>query len=113
MAPDMGSVTVESSLYVLLPGFRWTKAGSRAATVRSHDVGPGAVAAIEGDPQVQSLFRMVDSMGLGQLSADMKRKGLTVGARPAARCRVVPGRRQPRPRGVALPLDNRPTSADK
>ncbi len=80
LAPDMESVTVRSSLYVMGPGGYWSEAVFRSGTIRSSDVGPGAVDVIADDPQVKSLFGMVDSLGFGGITPEMKRKGLAVGA---------------------------------
>ena len=79
LAADMSSVTVESTLYVRGPG-GWTRGASRSGTLQTGDVGPGAVQEIAGDPQIQSAFGLVDSLGFGQVSGEMKQKGLLVGA---------------------------------
>ena len=80
MAPDMESVTVEAVLYVRGPRGDWTKTITRAGSIRSNEVAPGAVAAIADDPQVKTVFGMFDAMGFGGVSPEMKRKGLAVGA---------------------------------
>jgi hypothetical protein len=80
MAPDMSSVTVESSLWVRGPNGAWTRAATRSGTLRTGDVAPGAVDAVADDPQVKAAFGLIDSVGLFQVTEEMKRKSLTVGA---------------------------------
>ena len=79
LAADMGAVTVESTLYVRGIG-GWTRGASRSGSLRTGDVNPDAVQAVAEDPQVKSAFGLVDSLGFGQVSGEMKQKGLLVGA---------------------------------
>lgn len=80
LAPDLGSVTVESALYVRTASGGWTKGPWRAGTIRVGDVAPGAAEAVADDPQVKAAFGMVDSIAPGMVTPEMKRKGLDVGA---------------------------------
>ena len=77
--PDLSGVTVESGLWIRSGG-RWMPFGSRAATVRPEDLGQEAGKTIEADPQVQGAFRIVESLGLGAIPADMKQRSLRIGA---------------------------------
>jgi hypothetical protein len=80
LAPDFNSVTVESALFVRGPNGVWTRGPWRSGTLRSGDVDAGAAQALADDPQVKSAFQIVDSIGFGGVSEEMKRRSLTVGA---------------------------------
>jgi hypothetical protein len=80
LAPDLGSVTVESALFVRGPNGVWTRGPWRSGTLRSGDVAPGAAEALADDPQVKAAFQVVDSIGFGGVSEEMKRKSLAIGA---------------------------------
>jgi hypothetical protein len=77
--PDLSGVVVESSLWVCSGG-RWTAFGSRAATVRTDDLGNDAGKGIEADPQVQGVFGLVESLGLGEIPAEVKTRSVRIGA---------------------------------
>jgi hypothetical protein len=79
IAPDMSNVTVESTLWIRL-GDRWAPFGSRAATVRPEELGAEAGKGLEADPQIQSAFKVVESLGLGAIPADLKERSLRIGA---------------------------------
>ncbi len=80
LAADMGSVTVESALYVRDSRGVWTRGPSRSGSIRTGDAPLQEVQAVAEDPQVKSAFGLVDSLGFGQVSDEMKRKSLAVGA---------------------------------
>jgi len=81
LASDMASVTVESTLYVRNSQGAWTRGPSRSGTVRTDQAAtPGEVQEVADDPQVKSAFNLVDSLGFGLVSDDMKRKSLAIGA---------------------------------
>ncbi len=84
IAPDFGSVTVESSLFVRSAN-GWTRGAWRAGTIRTGDVAPGAAEAIADDPQVKSAFGLIDSIAPGMVTPQMKTKGLDVGGGPSRR----------------------------
>jgi hypothetical protein len=77
--PDLSNVTVESTLWIRV-GDRWVAFGSRAATVRPEDVGGEAARGLEADPQIQGAFKVVESLGLGAIPADVKNRSLRIGA---------------------------------
>ncbi len=77
--PDMSGVTVESTLWVR-NGDRWLPFGSRTATVRPEDLGNEAGKNLEADPQIQSAFKVVEMLGLGAISSDVKGRSLRIGA---------------------------------
>jgi hypothetical protein len=79
IAPDLSNVTVESTLWIR-GGERWVPFGSRAATVRPEDVGGDAGKGLEADPQIQGAFKVVESLGLGAIPADIKNRSLRIGA---------------------------------
>ena len=79
IAPDFGSVTVESALYVRTAN-GWTRGPWRAGTIRTGDFAPGAAEAVADDPQIKAAFGMIDSIAPGMVTPEMKRKSLDVGA---------------------------------
>jgi hypothetical protein len=79
IAPDMSNVTVESALWIRI-GDRWAPFGSRTATVRPEELGAEAGKGLEADPQIQSAFKVVESLGLGAIPADLKVRSLRIGA---------------------------------
>lgn len=80
IATDMASVSVELALWVRQHSDNWTRAGARSATVRTDDLGPEAGKDLEADPQVKMVFGLVESIGLGGVPPDVKRRSLNVGA---------------------------------
>ena len=79
IAPDMSDVTVESALWIR-NGDRWAQFGSRTATVRPEDVDAAAGKSLEADPQIQGAFKVVESLGLGAIPAELKTRSLRIGA---------------------------------
>jgi hypothetical protein len=79
IAPDMSNVTVETALWVRI-GDKWAAFGSRTATVRPDELGAEAGKGLEADPQIQSAFKVVESLGLGAIPADLKERSLRIGA---------------------------------
>lgn len=79
ISPDLSTVRVESILWVRRAG-RWGPAGSRVATVRTDQLHPRAGEPLADDPQVKGVFDLVESLGLGRIPEDAKRRSLNVGA---------------------------------
>jgi hypothetical protein len=79
IAPDMSNVTVESALWIR-SGDKWAQFGSRTATVRPDELAADADKGLEADPQIQSAFKVVESLGLGAVPADLKERSLRIGA---------------------------------
>jgi hypothetical protein len=76
----LSGVRVESALLVRLRPGRWVP-----AVVRSGQGRPGAAPApeanaIAADPQVQAVFRLVEGLGLGNVTPEIRQQGLNVGA---------------------------------
>lgn len=82
MAPDLSRIRVGIGLWVRGPQ-GWFEYGSRTAEVGPNDVPPAAAAGLENDPQVQSVFNFADALGLGAVTAEMKERGLRMGAATA------------------------------
>jgi len=80
MSPDLDNVTVEMTLWVRGPGDRWGPFGSRSVTVRPAEVKDDEGKDLAEDPQVQMAFRVIESLGLGQVPDDVRKKSLNVGA---------------------------------
>jgi len=78
--PDLDGVTVESTLWICAGPKRWIPFGSRTATVRPADVRADAGQKLADDPQVQSAFDIVESLGLGSVPAELKQRSLRIGA---------------------------------
>jgi len=80
MAPDFSSVTVECTLWVRRGRDHWEQAAVRTATVNPSTLGQGAGKPLAADPQVKAAFDLVDSLGLGQVGAEIRDRSLNVGA---------------------------------
>jgi hypothetical protein len=80
MADDFSSVTVETTLLTRAAPERWVPTIVHPVTVRSDDVQPGEGQGLAGDPQVQSVFRIVKGLGLGSVSPEIKQRSLNIGA---------------------------------
>jgi hypothetical protein len=79
ISPDLASVRVESTLWVRR-GPRWWPRGSRSSVARPDQLAPGAAEPLKDDPQIKAVFQTVESLGLGKVSDDVKRRSLNVGA---------------------------------
>jgi hypothetical protein len=77
---DLSQVTVETTLWVRAGGDRWVPSGSRSASVRPDDLAPEAGQHLAGDPQVQTAFSLVESLGLGTIPPEVKQRSLRIGA---------------------------------
>lgn len=80
IAPNLAGVQIETELLVRVGAENWRPAVSRTATVSPNQVQPGAGQALGSDPQVQAAFGLVESLGLGQISPEMKQTSLLMGA---------------------------------
>ncbi|AMV40100.1 hypothetical protein [Planctomyces sp. SH-PL62] len=79
LAPDLSRVMVEVALWVRGPR-GWDNYGSRNVIVRPEDVEPAAGADLARDPQIQSVFNIAESLGLGAVTGEMKDRSLRIGA---------------------------------
>ncbi len=80
IAPDLSGVQIESVLLVRVGAEDWRPAVRRASTIGADQVQPGAGQALADDPQVQAAFGLVESLGLGGVSPEMKQTSLLMGA---------------------------------
>jgi hypothetical protein len=78
-AEDMSGVKVEVVLYARIKDDRWERAAVKSVRVRTDEIKPGEGANIAADPQVTSIFKAVEGLGLN-LPADLKEKSLKIGA---------------------------------
>jgi hypothetical protein len=79
LSPDLASVMVETTLWVR-SGERWNPAIVRSSTIRPDDLPANAADGIADDPQVKAVFGVVESLGLGEVPPELKRRSLNVGA---------------------------------
>jgi hypothetical protein len=79
-AADLSSATVEMTLWGRDPRSGWIPLGKRAVTVRASEINRDEMKTIEDDPQVQSAFKVLQSLGLGAISADLKQTSVNIGA---------------------------------
>ena len=77
---DMAQATVESTLWVRTGADRWVPFVTRSASVRLDDLAPDAGRNIAGDPQVQTAFSIMESLGLGNIAPEFKQRSLRMGA---------------------------------
>jgi hypothetical protein len=80
LAPDFSSVAVETTLWVQQTRDQWVPAVSRSASVRPDALGPDAGKPLAADPQVKAALGIVDALGLGQVSPELKERSLNMGA---------------------------------
>ena len=78
-AEDLSGVTVIITLYARTNGERWEKAASRSVMVRGNEVGANDGANIGKDPQIDTVFKTAEGLGLA-IPADLKQKSLNIGA---------------------------------
>ena len=65
--------------YGRLPDGRWDKVATRSASVRTAEIRDGEGANIEADPQVKSVFKVAEGLGLN-VPDDIKQTGIKIGA---------------------------------
>ena len=79
LSPDFSAVSVETTLWVRA-GDRWNPAIVRPATIRPDDLPANAGDGLADDPQVKAAFGLVESLGLGEVPPELKRRSLNMGA---------------------------------
>jgi hypothetical protein len=79
IAPDLGSVSAESSLYYR-QGSDWGRGVWRSQGLQVGSVPPVVVSLVAGDPQVKAVMNLIDMIGAGFVSPEMKERGLVVGS---------------------------------
>jgi hypothetical protein len=79
MSGDFSRVTVETTLWAR-GGDRWVPAVVRSSTVNPDDLPANAGDGLADDPQVKSVFGVVESLGLGVVPPELKRRSLNMGA---------------------------------
>ena len=80
LGANFDSVSVEAGLYVRGPDGSWSRPIWRSGSIRAGDPAIGGGDDLAEDPQVKAAFGLVESLGLGSVSPEMKAKGLAVGA---------------------------------
>jgi hypothetical protein len=78
MNPGMDAVRITISLLVR-NGSRWSKAGSKTASVRTDALKPADGNDLARDPQVAAVFRVFESIGFG-FPPEVKQQSLNIGA---------------------------------
>jgi hypothetical protein len=73
-------VTVEMTLWVRTPNGVWSARGSRTARVRPQDLEHDAGKDLADDPQIATVFKVVEAIGLGSIDPELKRRSLNIGA---------------------------------
>ena len=78
VAPDLSAVSAESALYY--HGAKgWARGPWRTGSLQVGAVPPAVVAAVARDPQVRGVMELVESIGGGLVSPEMKDRGLVMG----------------------------------
>jgi hypothetical protein len=78
IAPDLTTVSAESTLYCY-NGSNWDRAVWRSQSLEVGTVPPIVVTMVAADPQVQAVMNLINSIGAGFVSPEMKERGLVVG----------------------------------
>ncbi len=79
IAPDLGSAAAESILYYRR-GSDWGRSIWRSQRLEVGAVPPVVVSLVAHDPQVKAVMNLIDAIGAGFVSPQMKERGLIVGA---------------------------------
>jgi hypothetical protein len=78
IAPDLGSAAAESTLYYRR-GSDWGRGIWRSQRLEVGAVPPVVVSLVARDPQVKAVMNLIDAIGAGFVSPEMKERGLIVG----------------------------------
>ncbi|WP_406695817.1 hypothetical protein V5E97_32935 [Singulisphaera sp. Ch08] len=112
ISPDFTMVRVNSTLWVRRAD-RWVPAGSRSAAVRPDELAANAGAPLADDPQVKGVFKLADSIGLGMVSDEMKKRSLSIGAATQQALGKVRSAMLDEMNHLILPVHETPTSEVK
>lgn len=104
-AEDLSGVAVEIVLYARMNGDRWEPAASKTVRVRGDEVRPGEGGNVAADPQVQTVFKTIEGLGLA-VPDDLKQKSLNIGAATQKALATARTLIQPELDALALPVDN-------
>jgi hypothetical protein len=74
IAPDLTTASAESTLYCY-NGSNWDRAVWRSQSLEVGTVPPIVVTMFAADPQVQAVMNLIDSIGAGFVSPEMKERG--------------------------------------
>ena len=110
--PDLTTVRVRSTLWVRRAE-RWGAAGARTAVVRSDELAANAGAPLADDPQVKGVFNLVESLGLGPVPEELKKRSLNIGAATQKALRQVRTLSLEDLNGLALPVHEVPAKESK
>ncbi len=80
MAADFSGVGVESTLWVRVAGGRWIPAVVKSGSARPDAMPADAGVPLGDDPQVKAVFGTIEALGFGQVSPELKRRSLNMGA---------------------------------
>jgi hypothetical protein len=112
ISPDLTAVRVNSTLWVRRAD-RWTPAGSRSAVVRPDELAANAGAPLADDPQVKGVFNLVESLGLGRVPDDVKKRSLNIGAATQKALGQVRSAMLDDLNGLVLPIHEMPAADAK
>lgn len=112
ISPDLAAVRVNSTLWARR-GDRWTPAGSRTALVRPDQLPANAGAPLADDPQVKGLFNLAETLGLGQVPDDVKKRSLNIGAATQKALAQVRSTMLDDLNGLVLPIHETPAAEAK
>ena len=80
ISPDLSSVRVEGVVMARDRLGRWMPVVTRGSMVQLDKLAVDAGKELEQDPQVANAFKLVESLGLGQVTDEMKQRSLKMGA---------------------------------
>ncbi len=83
LGEDLAGVTIETTLWVRPQGSSWLPARTWTTTGRSNDQAAGAGQALADDPQIKAAFGLIDAIGLGEVTPELKQRALGMGAATA------------------------------
>jgi hypothetical protein len=79
-AGDLSGVRVDSTLWVRSGGDRWAALISRNGAASAGEAGAPAQDRLAADPLIKEAFQVFESLGLGEVGDEARRKSLQVGA---------------------------------
>ena len=80
IAADMSQTAIEATMWVRASGDQWVPFVTRSALVRPDDLPAEAGRNLAADPQIQTATSLVEALGLGTISPEIKQRSLKMGA---------------------------------
>ncbi len=110
IAADVSAVRVEATLWTRSGANHWEPSLRQGATLRTDDIKPGAGDDLANDPQVKSIFEMVEGLGLGGIDPALKQRSLAIGSATRQALHDAQGALDRQVQDAALPVGEAPAA---